>query len=349
MSDARAAIARRLRRQARLCRQLGSPLYAALLEEAAADTERGGPTRRLLAGHERDAPGSALGLRMMGAVHRLVLEGLVPELAAFYPSAGGAGDPGRAAAPFLRVLEQRHDDLRGLLTRPVQTNEVWRSCALLGGFLTAAGETGLPLRLLDAGASAGLNLRFDRYFYSANGASWGVPGSPVRFENAFTGDRTPPLDVTTEVAERRGCDANPLDPTSSADRLTLMSYVWPDQRERFELLRAALELAPATPVAVERADAADWVERMLAARSPGRVTVIFHSIVRQYLAPPVRERFLAAIAEAGRLATADAPLAWLRMEPAEKMAEVRLNLWPGGEERLLATCGYQRGPIRWRG
>jgi hypothetical protein len=90
VSDAaRAAVARRLRRQARACHALGSPLYSYLLERSADDAEAGGPAWSVLEGHESDPPGSALALRLMGAVHRLVLEGRAPSLAMHYPSAGG--------------------------------------------------------------------------------------------------------------------------------------------------------------------------------------------------------------------------------------------------------------------
>ena len=43
----------------------------------------------------------------------------------------------------------------------------------------------------------------------------------------------------------------------------------------------------------------------------------------------------------------DAPLAWLRMEPAGAVADVRLTSWPGGHEETLATAGFQGGDIRW--
>ncbi|MDP9480944.1 MAG: DUF2332 domain-containing protein, partial [Actinomycetota bacterium] len=79
--EARGAVARRLRRQAEACRALGSPLYAHLLERSAVDAEAGGPAWAVLAGHEDDPPDSALALRLMGAVHRLVLEGRAPALA----------------------------------------------------------------------------------------------------------------------------------------------------------------------------------------------------------------------------------------------------------------------------
>jgi hypothetical protein len=36
------------------------------------------------------------------------------------------------------------------------------------------------------------------------------------------------------------------------------------------------------------------------------------------------------------------------MEPAGELTDVRLTLWPGGEERLLAQAGYHGDPVIWR-
>src|ERR1700722_16852355 len=78
------------RRQAGWCEGLGSPLYNHLLIRSADNFEEGGVLRDLLQEHEQDAEASGLSLRLMGSVHRLVLEGRAPELSKFYPSVGGA-------------------------------------------------------------------------------------------------------------------------------------------------------------------------------------------------------------------------------------------------------------------
>jgi hypothetical protein len=121
-------------------------------------------------------------LRLMGAVHRLVLRGDAPELAAHYPSAGGR--PGDAWPVFVGVLRDHRDELRRLVKNPVQTNEPGRCVALLGGFLEVARVTGMPLRLLEVGASAGLNLRFDRYRYELGDERWGPEDSPLVIRSA---------------------------------------------------------------------------------------------------------------------------------------------------------------------
>jgi hypothetical protein len=336
------AIAGKLRWQADACRMIGSPLYAAVLEAAAGDVEAHGPTWEILRGHEDDPEFSVLGLRLLGAVNRRVLTGREPRLAEAY-----AGGDGSAAWPALReALAANVAELRASVERPVQTNEVGRSAALLFGFLDVAAETGLPLRLLEVGASAGLNLRWDRFRYEAGGFSWGPPDSPVRLGFELEG-RMPEADLpaSVEVASRQGCDASPIDPTTAEGELTLLTYIWPDQVERIARMRAALEVAKATPVSLDREPAAAWAQRMLAEPAPGVATMIYHSIMSQYLSDEERAELFACIRAAGTRANEEAPLAWLRMEPVDDRAAVELTLWPGGETRLLARAGYHGSPV----
>ena len=275
-----------------------------------------------------------------------MLDGRAPELAAFYPSMGGVseGDPGPA---FLRTVAHHRDEVSRHIDDGVQTNEVGRSAALVGGFAEVARTTGLPLRVLEVGASAGLNLRWDHFAYDTGRVVAGDPTSPVRFERVWEGD-PPDLPATFEVVERIGCDRNPLDATTAEGRHTLMSYVWPDQLERFERLDAAIEVARRVPAHVERADAAELGGHAAGrcahpAWPPWSSTRSCSSTCRT----AARQRFRDAVASAGARASERAPVAWLRMEPGGDRAEIRLTTWPGGEERLLATAGYHGRPVWW--
>ncbi len=163
------------------------------------------------------------------------------------------------------------------------------------------------------------------------------------------GDVHPPFDVPVKIAERRGCDASPIDPCTEEGQLTLQSYVWPDQVERFHQLAAAIEVARLVPAQVDQANAADWVEAALAEGVSRVATVVYHSIVWQYLSKVDRTRFERAIVAAGQVARDDNPLAWLRFEPAGDSAEVHLQLWPGGKDRLLARSGFHGKPVQWLG
>ncbi len=333
--------------QADACRVVGSALYEEVLRAALADLEAGGVCARVLDDRHEDPFGSALALRFLGAVHRIALEGRAPALAAVYPSTGGDPSSGDPAGAFLATVAEHEDEICDRLADGVQTNEVGRSAALIGGYAEIARRTGLPLRVREVGASAGLNLRFDRYCYDTGAQVAGDPGSPLRFEG-FWEPPLPDLGGELVVADRRGCDRNPLDPTSEADRITLLSFVWPDQLARLARLRAALSVAQEVPVAIDRADATDWVRDQLERPHTGLATVVVHSIVLQYLSPARRRDLRDLVADAGRRASDDAPVAWLRMEPAtDEAAEVRLTLWPGGEERLLGTAGYHGPPVRW--
>lgn len=151
---------------------------------------------------------------------------------------------------------------------------------------------------------------------------------------------------------RAGCDPAPLDPRSAQDRLTLTSYVWGDQLHRFERLRGALAVAAAAPLTVEPLGAAEFLSRELAEPCPGVLTVVWQSVVRQYLTRDERVRIEAVLADAGTRATAHAPLAHLSME-GERTGErnpfvLTLTSWPGEGLRVVADCEGHGPPVRWR-
>jgi hypothetical protein len=325
----------------------GSPLMARLLDAVLGDFDAGGVCAELLGARTERPLRDGVPLRLMGAVHRLVLEGRAPRLAAYYPSVGGGdtGDPGPA---LLATIAEHRDAVVEGLGRGVQTNEVGRAAALVGGFAEVARRTGLPLRTLEVGASGGLLLRWDHYGYDTRRAFLGDPASALQFTGVWDGE-PPDLAVDAFVATRRGCDVAPIDAGTDEGRLTLLSFVWPDQLDRIGRLRAALEVAARQPVAVDVADAGWWAAEQLAVAHPGVATVLYHSIVLQYLDRASFEGLRGALYSAGEAATDDAPLAWLRMEPAGAVADVRLTMWPGGQEEVLATCGYHGQAIRWGG
>jgi hypothetical protein len=155
--------------------------------------------------------------------------------------------------------------------------------------------------------------------------------------------------VSVRVDERRGCDRSPVDPSTPEGRLALSASVWADQPLRFARLRGALEVAAAVPAAVDRAPLDGWVTEKLAEPVPGVATVLFHSVVEEYLDAAARSRFRTAIAEAGGRASDRAPLAWLRLEPVSRLRAHGLTLttWPGGEERVLARCRAHGEGVRW--
>ncbi|MDO9495299.1 MAG: DUF2332 domain-containing protein, partial [Nocardioides sp.] len=228
-----------LRRQAPACADLGSPMYAVLCERLADDLAAGGPTSVVLAGHEDDPGPSALALRLLGSVHRLVLERRAGALAAYYPSVGGTWEPEAGWLALRALLAEEPDAVREWLDRPPQTNEVGRATALMAGLLALPWAH--PVRLFEIGSSGGLNLLADHFRYVASGGSVGPAESPVVLDPAWTG--APLLGEPPPIVERLGSDVMPVDVRTTGGRLTLTAYVWPDQTHRLERLRGAFALA----------------------------------------------------------------------------------------------------------
>jgi hypothetical protein len=252
-----------------------------------------------------------------------------------------------AAVAFAIATEDAF--LTARLESPPQTNEVARSSAILGGCLTIAEVSRMPLEILEIGSSSGLNLGFDRYSYDFGAATWGPPKAPVRILSRWEGN-TPPIDAPLAVVARRGSDVAPLDPGSASDRERLISYVWPDQTERLARIRGALDLAARHGIRVEQADAADWIEARLGeGPTAGRARVILHTIVWPYLDATARARITSAISAAGRVATPEAPLAWLSVEPdgEARSANIRLTLWPGAATVSLGRADFHGRWVRW--
>ncbi len=326
-------------------------MYADLLGRLADDLEAGGPTMRVLRGHEDDPGPSGLALRLAGSIHRLVLEGAAVELEAFYPTTGGTWSA-RGVDAVLDLLDRRADDVRPLLDQAPQTNEVGRSAALLGGLLRSLTRHRLPVRLFEIGASGGLNLFADRFRYvDDTGGAWGDAQSPVTLEGAWRG--TPlPLDEKVEVVERGGCDVSPVDVTTDDGRLTLTSYVWPDMTARQTRLAGAIELARQHPVRVERTEAAAYAENL--ELHDGHLTVLWHSVMWQYVPGDQQERVTARLTQLGATASDRAPLVHLFAEPTRRTPQARhrfwvvAETWPGGRREYIGQMAPHGLPVTWR-
>jgi hypothetical protein len=338
--------------QAGGCERAGSALYAALLRGLADDHRAGGITAALLEGVSDQPVHDAVPLRYLATAHRLALAGDAPDLAAQYPSCGGSWSPadggGDLTATFLRTVADHRDEMVAGLRRNVQTNEVGRATVITAGLSWIVEQHALPVRTLEIGASAGLLSRWPHYAYDTGASSTGDPSSALRFDASWY-LVAPPLRPDLRAVECAASDISPIDASSPSGRLTMLSFLWPDQHERRARLIAALDIAAEHPVAVERADAGAWLHERLSAGLPhGVATVVYHSIVWQYLPRPTRDGVRGALRVAGEGTTSAAPLCWLRMEPATpEHADLRVTTWPGGEEVVLAEVGYHGGAIRW--
>ena len=316
-------------------------LYGVAMRAMAHDWEAGDVVREICTGWESSPPGSVIQLRLLAGVFRIVLRGQAPELASYYESLGGAADPENAWPVMQAVMACHIEELKDALTVAPQTNEVGRSAALLVGVFEAVLRSGLTrIRLLEPGASAGLNLQVDRFRFENPGWSYGPDDSPLVLRDGIQGVVSP---QRFSVVSRRGCDLEPVDAATAEGRLRLTSFVWPFHVDRHERLRAALTIAAAHPVEVDRVGAGEWIERMLDQEPPAAdvLTVVWHSISRLYW--PAREtaRVEAAVASArSRIAVAQVAMEY----PLDR---------PGGSDKadlsvdgdVIALVGHHGGTV----
>lgn len=336
-------------RQADACNTLGSPFTARVSRLHAERLEAGSAVADRILGWQGDPSPSAdsVPLRIAGCLHALVLEGKAPQLAAVYPPHASDDESLWGA-----IHEAEHEHAGFILDRLAsapQTNEVRRSGALLPGFLLLGAMFGKPLVLSELGASAGLNLQWDRYRFDLGGRTYGPEDSSVQIKPEWRGNPPPSGDVT--VSARAGCDLNPIDAADPAQRLRMLSYIWADQPDRLERTAHALDIAARDKLSVEKADAIEWLDRRLATPHPGAVHVIYHTIAWQYFPRALQDKGNALIADAGARATADAPLAHLSLEADGKPggASLTLQIWPSGETKEIGRADFHGRWVDWKG
>lgn len=336
--------------QAEWCVKLGSPLTAMVCDVLGQDLDR----TTAVGERALDWPGipdsnnDALPLRLTGALHGLVREGKLPELAACYPP-HPLPDRDRLRRALRNSLLSRPDELTNWLDRAPQTNEVGRSAALMAGLLTiAARYPDRRFALFEVGASAGLNLLLDRYRFRLGDTEAGDPASPLLLVPEWEG-RSPPPDQVT-IASRRGVDLHPLDLGLAEHRERLLAYVWPDQAARLAALRTALDLAEQAPPAIDRGDAADWTEQHFGLGEPGVIPVLTHTIAFHYFPAETQTRIANHLARLGATATPEQPIAWLRYEFDRAQGDLpalTLTAWPDGGQETLAV-GHPHGRmLKW--
>jgi hypothetical protein len=287
------ALARVFRRFAENEARGYSPLYDLLttltaddpdLLELAAQARRGQPAPNLL----------------LGAVHFLMLEGRETPLRRYYPSLGGTLAPDKDAfAHFKSFCLANAAEIEMLLaTRMVQTNEVGRSGCLMPAFAHVASIAGGPIALVEVGASAGLNLLCDRYFYDyGEMGTAGDAASAVKLSCRVLSGR-PPLEAVPAIAFRLGIDLNPIDPRDADSSLWLRALVWPEHRQRAATLEAALSVAVADPPVIAAGDGVEGLPALLERVPEGLAVCVFHSFVMNQIGREGRDRFYELLAEA---------------------------------------------------
>lgn len=343
------------------------PLYTALCDLAAADA-------RALALLAEAPPEQRKANLLLAALHERVLAGAAPELAAYYPSAGGERAPDAGLAAALRACLAREWPVlvRHLREGATQTNEVGRGAAIwpaLGAVAQATGRR--ELALLDFGCSAGLNLGVDRLAlrYRSDDGAWHERGAArdgvhAEIEARWLGEAPlPPAEPGWRIVQRHGLDPAPVDVRDPGHLRWLQACLWPhDARRRERLARAARQMQDLPHTLQQADDCIAAIGPWLASLPAGVQPVLLTSWVLYYLndADLARLRATAdrlalshglawACGELPHLSARDAAVPPRPALPADEAAS-SLTLWTlrhGGAERPLAWSHPHGRWIHW--
>lgn len=323
-----------------------APLYRQLGAAIAAD-------RELLAVAAKARPGQSRPDLFFAAVHYLLHDEPGHPAARFYPSLTPGPDRTHDPAPaVLDFCHERRQQIEQIVSNSyVQTNEVRRCTFLLPTLQTAATITDQPLALIEVGASAGLNLLFDRYQYRyirADGRQHiiGEPCSPLLLDCELQGPGRPPLDAPViQPACRMGIDLRPLNPAVSADQKWLRALVWPDHTDRMRRLNAALTLAAQHPVTIQEGPADVLLPDAIRSAPADTTVVVYHSAVLAHMTVADRKQFTDTLLNCSQRR----PVLWIQAEPQHDEDERRLRLTEctGGEQRAVHPLGRYHPHGEW--
>ncbi len=324
---------------------LDSPMYAELAAGVARDDE----LLALAAHRQRGQPAPNM---LFGAVQYLLLQGVEHPLAVHYPILSGPEPPpGPAFPPFRAFCLEHREAVGGLIaTRRTQTQVVRRCTCLLPALGLVHRDAGAPLALIDIGASAGLNLNFDRYAYRYRRAGnevlrWGTDAARVELEADLRGPATMPApSPQIPVASRDGIDLNPIDLADPDELLWLRALIWPEHVERHaQLVDAAAELQD-SPIRLHRGDASRDLPHLLD-RVPAEAALVVYSTIALYQVPREGRR---RIREALEARSRERPVWQVALEGVHPPSLTLTRYRSGSREtELLARASPHGWWIEW--
>lgn len=199
---------------------------------------------------------------------------------------GRATDPWHGdVAAFRRDCASLAGEITAAAKRDlVQFTDSQRLTDLLPGFFFAAARyPGLPVRLVEIGASAGLLLAPERYSVRYPRCAWTPADAAAALQSELD---VPPALLQRElrIVDRIGIDLAPVNLRADTTVDYLRSFVWPGDPAREARLRAACAALAADPPPLLAGNAAAMLPGVLAERvAPDVLTVVVESAAAHYL------------------------------------------------------------------
>ncbi len=289
---------------------------------------------------------------LFAAAQYLLLTGVEHRLSAHYPIMSGQKPSHQSAFADFRDFCLRHQDavVELISTRRTQTNVVRRCTCLLPAFSLVSEESGLPLALIDVGASAGLNLNFDRYYYTytydrKERTNWGMAGSRIHLEAEIKGCTTfPPLAPTIPVASRNGIDLDLVDLDDSDQLLWLRALIWPEHVERHQQLMDAANEFTHSDIHLHAGDAADVLPGLISTISNEHALVVYSTIALYQFPRENLRRVKRALIEASK----KRPVWQIALEGTDPRLSITRYREGAGHPRILADASPHGWWMKWR-
>ncbi|MEX1208034.1 MAG: DUF2332 domain-containing protein [Acidimicrobiia bacterium] len=287
---------------------------------------------------------------LFAAVQYLLLDGKGQGLATHYPAVAGAGarPHGDLVGLFRDFVRDHRVRLTELVaTRRVQTNEVRRCTTLLPAF-TAARPDDRPLALIEVGASAGLNLLFDRYRYDYGTVRTGPEDSPLTLDCQVRSGVPPVPDRMPQVAWRLGLDLHPIDVHDHDAVRWGRALIWPEQLDRVARFETAVEIARGDPPPMVKGDALELLPAAIAATPSDAAVLVYHSYVLNQWAPEDRSRLEELLVTQSRTRPIDRISVEMETRGVAYPAIIHTR-YSSGEAipRRLGTAHYHGVWLRW--
>ena len=327
---------------------LASPTYAELAYGVSRDDDL-----LEIAAHTR--PYQPAPNMLFAAVQYLLLRGLDHPLAAHYPTIAGTRRPLAPAFPHFRqfrqfCLQHRTRIVELIRTRRTQTNVVRRCTCLLPAFAIVCRETPSPLALIDLGASAGLNLNFDRYSYSyqRDGREvlrWGMAGARVRLEAELRGDGVlPPIPSSIPVAGRDGIDLDPVDLANPDQLLWLRALIWPEHVERHQQLIDAAAQFDHSDIRMHAGDASHVLPALIESIPLVHALVVYSTIALYQFPRESHQRMVGTLVAA----SAERPVWQIALEGNDPQLSITRYRDGDVKTETLADASPHGWWIEWR-
>lgn len=338
------------------------PLYSRLAAAAAAD-----PVVASLLTVAR--PGQARPVLLLAALHDLVLRTPDAPAARWFAAAPDLDAVGGDPWPDVRATLVAHEpELRATIAaRSTQTNEVNRAvyvAALLAGAARDVPTT--PVALVELGSSAGLLLGVDRYAVAVGPDVVGAASSPVRCAGRLADGSAGLAGPLPPIVERVGLDLAPIALSDVDEVRWLEACLWPDQPERLERFRAAVDLLRPDPPLVVAGDMVDDVGSVAhSARAVAAALVgsdVHLVVMSAWALTYVRRDRRASIADAlAELAADGRPVSWITAEtpgcapgidppadvPPDGETILGVRRWREGSELTPAAVGTAHPHATW--